>query len=127
MYFVFVCISTSLLASWNSIDNDINDCADFEHGEEQWTKHFHLLDKNWEHDFLVSRWGKLEESFAFLKNRILFFGLNIVGGSPHSYSEWVSRHSEHLHRLKELLTKLEDDYDVAASTCFARIKSCRLL
>jgi len=95
-------------------DNDINDCADFEHGEEQWTKHFRHLDKkNWDHDFLVTRWGELEESFAFLKNRILFFGLNIVGGSPHSDSEWKSRHAEHLHRVKELMTKLEDDYDVA--------------
>eukprot|EP00984_Skeletonema_dohrnii_P018075 scaffold8351_cov93-Skeletonema_dohrnii-CCMP3373.AAC.9 len=95
------------------IDNDINDCADFEHGEEQWTKHFRHLDKNWDHNFLVTRWGKLEESFAFLKNRILFFGLNIVGGSPHSDSEWKSRHAEHLHRVKELMTKLEVDYDVA--------------
>ncbi|KAL7494584.1 hypothetical protein ACHAWT_003216 [Skeletonema menzelii] len=104
-------------------DNDINDCADYEHGEEQWTKHFHLHDKNWDHDFVVSRWGKLEESFAFLKNRILFLGLNIVGGSPHSVSEWKSRHSEHLHRVKELLTKLVDDYDVAVLLAHASPRS----
>mmetsp|Transcript_28179 Transcript_28179/g.43559 ORF Transcript_28179/g.43559 Transcript_28179/m.43559 type:complete len:542 (-) Transcript_28179:139-1764(-) len=94
-------------------DNDINDCADFEHGEEQWTKHFRHLDKNWDHSFFVTRWGKLEESFAFLKHRILLFGLNIVGGSPHSDSEWKRRHTEHLHRVKELMTKLKDEYDVA--------------
>jgi len=94
-------------------DNDLNDCADFEHGEEQWTKHFRHLDKNWDHSFFVTRWGKLEESFAFLKHRILLFGLNIVGGSPHSDSEWKRRHAEHLHRVKELMTKLKDEYDVA--------------
>ena len=95
------------------IDNDINDCPNFEHGEEQWSKHFHHLDENWDHNFLASRWGNLEESFAFLKNRILFFGLNIVGGYPKSTSEWKSRHAEHLHRVKELMRKLDDDYDVA--------------
>lgn len=77
-----------------------------------WTKHFHLIDESWDHDFLVSRWGELEESFAFLKNRILFFGLNVVGGSPRSRSEWKSRHAEHLHRIKEIMTKLEDEYEV---------------
>jgi len=93
-------------------DNDINDCDDFEHGQEQWVKHFHLLDENWNHDFLVARWGKLEESFAFLTNRVLFFGLNIVGGSPHFDHEWKSRHNEHLFRVKDIMTRLEDDYDV---------------
>ncbi len=105
------------------IDNDINDCPKFEHGEEQWTKHFHHLDMNWDHDFLVSRWGNLEESFAFLKNRILFFGLNIVGGVPKSKSEWKSRHAEHLYRVKELMVRLEDDYDVAVLLAHASPRS----
>ena len=94
-------------------DNDINDCVDFEHGEEQWMKHFHLLDENWGHDLMVSRWGKLNESFAFLKNRILFLGLNIVGGQSHSVSERKNRHAEHLYRVRDIITKLDDYYDVA--------------
>lgn len=105
------------------IDNDMNDCPNFEHGEEQWTKHFHHLDANWDHDFLVSRWGNLEESFAFLKNRILFFGLNIVGGYPKSRSEWKSRHAEHLYRVKEIMARQEDDYDIAVLLAHASPRS----
>ena len=93
-------------------DNDINDCANFEHGKEKWREHFHLFDENWKHDFSLSRWGEIDESFVFVRNRILFFGLNIVGGYPHSDHEWKSRHAEHLHRVKELMTKLKKSFDV---------------
>ena len=36
-----------------------------------------------------------------------------MGGSPHSDDEWESRHNEHLYRVKDIMTRLVDDYDVA--------------
>jgi len=94
-------------------DNDINDCPSIQHGEEMWMKYFHLFDKkHWSHSFDVTRWGKLNESFGFLHKRVLFFGLNMVGGTPYSWDEKSNRHREHLEQAKALFIEHEGKFDV---------------
>ena len=94
-------------------DNDINDCEELEHGEAMWRQYFDKFDERWNHTFEAKRWGKIgQESFAFLHNRILFIGLNIVGGSPHSYTEWRARHAVHLNNTKAIMTAHKDDFSV---------------
>ncbi|KAL9185605.1 hypothetical protein ACHAXT_003382 [Thalassiosira profunda] len=90
-------------------DNDINDCDDHEHGEEMWLEYFHKLDEEWDHDFDVTRWGKLDESFSFLHKGVLYFGLNIVGGSPYSKTEKKKRHAEHLEHIHEIMEGLDNE------------------
>lgn len=94
-------------------DNDINDCETLEHGSKMWITYFHKLDELWNHNFKLLRWGDLDESFAFLHNNILFMGLNIIGGTPHSYDEWSSRHAMHLEMIKSLMTTHKDEYAIA--------------
>jgi hypothetical protein len=93
-------------------DNDINDCNSISHGEEMWTKYFALFDKQYDHSFDVSRWGKLDESFSFVHKRILFLGLNIIGGKPASSSETSDRHSQHLQRIRTIMNDQLDDFNV---------------
>lgn len=71
------------------------------------------MDTNWSHSLSLTRWGKLDESFSFLRNRILFFGINIVGGKPYDDDEKTQRHAEHLRRLKGIMSERSAEYDVA--------------
>jgi len=94
-------------------DNDINDCPSIQHGEDMWMKYFHLFDeKHWTHSFDLTRWGQLNESFGFLHKRVLFLGLNMVGGTPYSWTEKTNRHKEHLEQVKALFDENEGNFDV---------------
>ena len=94
-------------------DNDINDCDDHEHGEEMWTNYFKYIDKRWNHTFNLTRWGKLNESFSFLHKKVLYFGLNVIGGRPYSNSESNARHKEHLEMIYSILDGLDEgDFNV---------------
>ena len=94
-------------------DNDINDCPSIQHGEDMWIKYFHLFDKkHWNHSLDVTRWGKLNESFSFLHKRVLFLGLNMVGGTPYDWDEKANRHREHLEQVKALFQKHDGKFDV---------------
>ena len=94
-------------------DNDINDCPNIEHGEDMWMEYFHLFDKkHWNHSFDVTRWGKLDESFGFLHKRVLFLGLNMIGGTPYSWTEKTERHRMHLEQVKALFEAYEGKFDV---------------
>ncbi|KAL7499155.1 hypothetical protein ACHAWT_008860 [Skeletonema menzelii] len=94
-------------------DNDINDCPSIQHGEDMWMKYFHLFDKkHWNHSFDVTRWGKLNESFGFVHKRVLFLGLNMVGGTPYDWTEKANRHREHLEQVKALFNAHEGKFDV---------------
>lgn len=74
-----------------------------------WKKYFKRFDvRHWDHDFDVSRWGKLDESFSFLRKGVLYLGLNIVGGTPYSYAEKEERHALHLEKIRGILDGLDE-------------------
>ncbi len=89
-------------------DNDINDCKDIEHGKEMWAKYFKRIDERWNHDFVVTRWGDLDESFSFLHKRVLYIGLHAPGGKPNDSSVAEERFDEHLERIGSILSGLSD-------------------
>lgn len=60
--------------------------------------------------------GKLDESFSFLRNRILFFRINIVGGKPYDEDEKTKRHAEHLSKVKSIMNDHHWDYDIVVLT-----------
>ncbi|KAL7511299.1 hypothetical protein ACHAXN_008213 [Cyclotella atomus] len=93
-------------------DNDLNDCDDHEQAEAYWSEYFGYIDKYWNHTIPLTRWGALDKSFAFIQKRVLFFGINIVGGTPYSQSEKSERHREHLCMLKSIMNDRRWDYDV---------------
>jgi hypothetical protein len=64
-----------------------SDCKDHDEAESLWSEYFGYMDRNWTHSMYMV--GKLDESFSFLRNRILFFGINIVGGKPYDVDEKI--------------------------------------
>mmetsp|Transcript_6016 Transcript_6016/g.13372 ORF Transcript_6016/g.13372 Transcript_6016/m.13372 type:complete len:744 (-) Transcript_6016:184-2415(-) len=93
-------------------DNDMNDCDDHDEGVYFWKKYFYKIDEEWNHSFDLTRWGELDESFSFLHNGVLFFGINIIGGSPYSNTEKKNRHAEILSRLKSTMNARKDEYEL---------------
>ena len=75
------------------------------------------------HTIPLERCGDLDESFSFVRNCVLFFGINIVGGTPYSNSEKSARHREHLHMLKSIMNNQRSDYDVVVLLGHAGPKS----
>jgi hypothetical protein len=90
-------------------DNDINDCDDVDHGKAMWSTYFRRIDERWNHNFDVARWGELEESFSFLRKKVLYLGLNVPGGTPYSYEDAEERFDEHLERISSILNGLSND------------------
>lgn len=76
-------------------DNEWNDCVSPEPDQawQYWKKHMMRLDQRWQHDLPVFRQLNREENFSFVRGRVLFVGLNIVGGRVHDAAEWKQRHS----------------------------------
>jgi len=77
-------------------DNEWNDCLDPELGWKNWTKHFMRFDERWPQRLRVFRQLEREENFAFVRNGVLFIGINIVGGRVHDAEEWQRRLTEDL-------------------------------
>ena len=74
-------------------DNEWNDCSDPAAAWDLWVEHFDRFDERWPHGFSVERDEKLPQNFAFVRNEVLFIGLQVVGGRVHDLGEWVSRHA----------------------------------
>lgn len=77
-------------------DNEWNDCADPAQGWRYWRKYFTRFDRRWPHRLPVFRQLEREENFSFVKNGVLFIGLNLVGGRVHDPDEWKERHAQDL-------------------------------
>lgn len=94
-------------------DNDMNDCDNQSQGIAMWTKYFMKLDLYWGHSFTITRWGTLEESFSFLYKGVIYFGLNIPGGTPINPVETARLHAEHITMISSIIDGLdESDYSV---------------
>jgi hypothetical protein len=73
-------------------DNEWNDCSNPSQAWGHWTKHLLGLEQDFcgvPGDFQAQ--PVRPENFAFTWNGVLFIGLNIVGGSVQSQSEWNTR------------------------------------
>lgn len=77
-------------------DNEWNDCVDPDLGWRNWTKHFMRFEERWPERLRVFRQLEREENFAFVRNGVLFIGINIVGGRLHDAEEWQRRLTEDL-------------------------------
>jgi len=91
-------------------DNEWNDCI-IPGPTEAWTyweQYFMRFDRRWQHDLPVFRQLVREENFSFVKNRVLFVGLNIVGGRVHDASEWERRHAECLDWIRRNISRFGD-------------------
>ena len=74
-------------------DNEWNDCVDPNSAWQFWKKHLFQFDRHWKNGQAVERQKELPENFAFLRNTVLFVGINLVGGHVHDAEEWKRRHA----------------------------------
>lgn len=90
-------------------DNEWNDCKNPDLAWQYWAKYFMRFDQSWTHQFNVSRQNSHPENFSFVHKKVLFIGINIVGGRVHDKAEWKQRLAADLEwTLSSLSTHLED-------------------
>ena len=90
-------------------DNEWNDCLDPAQAWKYWDKYFMRFDQRWPHQLTVVRQEVRTENFAFVRNNVLFVGLNIVGGRVHDRQEWKLRHASGLDWVKANLQRAGKD------------------
>lgn len=71
-------------------DNEWNDCTDPDAAWKLWTKYFMRFEQNWAHQLGVYHSLEREENLSFVRNGVLFIGLNLVGGQVFE-DEWNTR------------------------------------
>ncbi len=81
-------------------DNEYNDC--YCRGPKRalklWRKH--TLNSQPDLLFNISRSNQLPENFSFIKDSVLFIGINNVGGRIHNEQEWKNRTLSNINWLK---------------------------
>lgn len=104
-------------------DNDYNDCLDPEEAYSYW--HKYLLEyetKHWESPPLwtVERQAPdYPENFAFFYDRVLFVGINLVGGITHDETEWYERQKADLAWIDSNYYKYKEEGKMEAMVLFA--------
>lgn len=77
-------------------DNEWNDCSRPDRAWGFWVRHFDRFESHWPGFGAVTRQPQQTANFAFERNRVLFVGLNVVGGRMHDPEEWRWRHEQGL-------------------------------
>ena len=90
-------------------DNEWNDCTDPAQAWTYWNQYFLRFDRRWNHGFPLFRQLKHEPNFSFVKNGVLFVGLNIVGGHIHDPDEWKQRHAVGVQWIRRNVAQFGDD------------------
>ena len=90
-------------------DNEWNDCADPDAAWQLWKQYFTRFEQHWRHSFPVFRQLHREENFSFMRNEVLFIGLNLVGGRVHDAQEWELRHADDILWTRRNFSEFGDD------------------
>jgi hypothetical protein len=81
-------------------DNEWNDCARPTRAFGYWLAHFRAFEQRWPGFEDVIRQESQPANFAFVRERIVFVGLHVVGGRVHDRAEWDTRHADDLTWLR---------------------------
>jgi hypothetical protein len=94
-------------------DNEFNDCnIDLKVALDMWETIFVDYETKYrEPQFGVHNMQGRPEGFNFYRKRIIFFGLNLVGGLVHNITEWNTRHVEQLNWISSSLTTYKKQID----------------
>ena len=106
-------------------DNEWNDCV-VPTPKTAWgylEKHFLKFDLHWKHGLAVKRQKIRPENLAFIHNRVLFVGVNLVGGRVHDKDEWKLRQMQNVLWLREQVKLADSKVDSAIVLGHASPKS----
>ncbi|MCP4871113.1 MAG: hypothetical protein GY898_20590 [Proteobacteria bacterium] len=91
-------------------DNEWNDCPDPDQAWAHWSSIFMRFEERWPYAVAdVQRQDVREENFAFVRDGVLFVGINLVGGAIHDQDEWDGRFADNLDWLSAQLDAHGDD------------------
>lgn len=93
-------------------DNEWNDCKSPDEAWKFWQTYFNRFDRRWPHRIPIFRQLEREENFSFMKGRVLFLGINLVGGRVHDADEWKTRMAQDVEWLQRNL----DQFGKSASS-----------
>ena len=92
-------------------DNEWNDCYRPAIAWQHWRRHFLKFERHWQHDFDVERQQKREENFAFVHKKVLFVGVNLVGGRVLDKEDWNERMTDDADWIDASLEAHPDDVE----------------
>jgi len=72
-------------------DNEYNDCADPVSALQLWNQYFLNFHQNWTFGQSITYQENRAENFAWIQDKIMFMGLNLVGSDVHDQDEWNTR------------------------------------
>lgn len=102
-------------------DNEFNDCKDPVAALSLWKKYFLHYNENWSFDHTVKYQEKRVENFSWVENKVLFIGINLVGGRVHDKDEWEQRLTDNGRFIKELLSTERNQIEAAVIFAHANI------
>jgi len=95
-------------------DNEWNDCPDPDQAWADWSSVFMRFEEHWDEAVAdVQRQDVREENFAFVRDGVLFIGINLVGGAIHDQDEWDGRFGDNLAWISAQLATHGDDVGAA--------------
>lgn len=100
-------------------DNEWNDQENPAEGWENWSRGFLNFDRHFPQGPKPARQPERPENLAWMTDRVLFIGLNLVGGNVHDASEWRLRHGQNLAWVKQ---QLDGAPAARAAVVFAQAK-----
>jgi uncharacterized repeat protein (TIGR02543 family) len=72
-------------------DNEYNDCSNPPQAWTYWAQYFMGFENNFCGAPATEHQSIRPENFAFVRNGVLFIGINLVGGTVHDWNEWNTR------------------------------------
>jgi hypothetical protein len=84
-------------------DNEYNDCTDPQQGLEFWNKYFLHFSENWNYEPPITYQPERSENFSWVRNKVMFIGLNLVGSQAHDSLEWHNRLIQNGQWVKKLM------------------------
>jgi predicted phosphodiesterase len=86
-------------------DNEYNDCENPALAWDHWSHYCLPINKRFQSTLKLSFQEKRPENFSFIYQRVLFIGINLVGGRIHNGAEWETRLNENEAWLNETVSK----------------------
>lgn len=85
-------------------DNEYNDCDDPVSALQLWNQYFLNFHQNWTFDQNLTYQENRSENFAWVQDKVMFMGLNLVGSDVHDEDEWNTRLTDNGNFLSEFVT-----------------------
>jgi hypothetical protein len=89
-------------------DNEYNDCNDPDAALQLWNQYFLNFHQNWTFDQNITYQSDRVENFAWVQDKVMFMGLNLVGSSVHDQDEWDTRLLDNGNFLRDFVTAHRD-------------------